>query len=221
MTFADDHELGWDPSIRRILVDDHVQYEITLNSANGSSVYVTTNIIADFGAEAMRGRGTRVFKGYRKGDPDKTPVAIKDTWRASDREREDVILNEIFADMAKVMDKAEVEDVQKHFLTVRDAGDVVIKGMVDDTLCLLRGENLPSDCKMYEIPPEEPPSTDKLSKETTTTHTTVPSVSDFTVSHRVHIRIMFKEVCETLYAVRDLRGVMQMLLDVLKGANAR
>jgi len=221
VAFADDHELGWDPSIRRILVDGHAQYEITLNSANGSSVYVTTDTLADFGAEAMRGRGTRVFKGYCKGDPDKTPVAIKDTWRASDREREDVILNEIFADMAKVMDKAEVEDVQKHFLTVRDAGDVVIKGKVDDTLCLLRGENPPSDCKMYEIPPEEPPSTDKLSKETTTTHTTVPPVADFKVSHRVHIRIVFKEICETLYSVRDLRGVMQMLLDVLKGVNAR
>jgi len=59
VAFADDHELGWDPSIRRILVANHAQYEITLNSGSkGLSVYVTTNTLADFGAEAMKGRGT-------------------------------------------------------------------------------------------------------------------------------------------------------------------
>ena len=218
MAFADDHELGWDPSIRRILVNSRAQYEITLDSDNGSSIYVTTDTLADFGAEAMEGRATRVFKGYLKRDPDKTSVVIKDTWRAWDRDREDVILKEIFADMVKV-DKAAAKDAQKHFLTVLDAGDVMIEGKVDDTFCLLRGENPPSDCRMYEVPPEEPPSSDKLSKETTPTRTTVPVVADFKVTHRVHIRIVFKEVCETLYAVRDLGGVVQMLLDVLKGVN--
>jgi len=218
VAFADDHQLGWDPSIGRILVNDRVQYEITLNSPDGlSTTYVTTNIIADFGAEPMEGRGTRVFEGYRKGDPDKTPVVIKDTWRAFDRKREDVILKEIFVDMTKVMGKAEAKDAKKHFLTVLDADDVAIKGNLDDTLCLLRGNDPPSECKIYEIPFEEPWDADELPRETTLTHT----VADFKVSHKIHTRIVFKEVCETLYSVRDLRGVMQMLLDVLKGVNAR
>jgi len=218
VAFADDHQLGWDPSIGRILVNDRVQYEITLNSPDGlSTTYVTTNIIADFGAEPMEGRGTRVFEGYRKGDPDKIPVVIKDTWRAFDRKREDVILKEIFTDMVKVMAEAEAKDAQKHFLTVLDADDVVIEGNLDDTLCLLRGNNPPSECKTYEIPLEEPSNADELPSETTLTHT----VADFKVSHKIHTRIVFKEVCETLYAVRDLRGVLQMLLDVLKGVIAR
>ena len=222
VAFAADHELGWDPSIQRMeVVDGHVQYEIALDSANGSSVYVTTCIIAEFGAKAMIGRATRVFKGYLKGDPDKTPVAIKDTWRSWDREREDVILKEIFTDMVNVMDEAAAKDAQKHFLTILDADDVVIDGKQDDTLRLLGGQNPPSDCKMLEIPPEEPPSADKASKETTPSHTTVPAVADFKVTHRVHIRIVFQEVCETLDSVRDLRGVMQMLLDVLKGVYTR
>jgi len=113
------------------------------------------------------------------------------------------------------------KDAQKHFLTVLDAGDLMIKGKVDDTLCLLHGENPPSDCRIHDIPPEEPPGADKLSKETMPTHMMVPTVADFKVTHRVHIRIVFKEVCETLYVVRNLCGVMQMLLDVLKGANMR
>ena len=218
VAFAADHELGWDPSIQRMkVVDGHVQYEIALDSANGSSVYVTTCIIAEFGAKAMIGRATRVFKGYCKGDPDKTPVAIKDTWRSWDREREDVILGQIFADMGE----AKAKDAQKHFLTVLDVDDVVIDGKQDDTLRLLGGQNPPSDCTMHEVPPEEPPSADKVSKETTASHTTVPEVADFKVTHRVHVRIVFKEVCETLDLVRDLRGVMQMLLDVLKGVNTR
>ena len=222
VAFAADHELGWDPSIQRMqVVDGHVQYEIALDSANGSSVYVTTCIIAEFGAKAMIGRATRVFKGYLKGDPDKTPVAIKDTWRSWDREREDVILKEIFTDMVNVMDEAAAKDAQKHFLTILDADDVVIDGKQDDTLRLLGGQNPPSDCKMLEIPPEEPPSADKASKQTTPSHTTVPAVADFKVTHRVHIRIVFQEVCETLDSVRDLRGVMQMLLDVLKGVYTR
>ena len=217
VAFANDHELGWDPSIGRMLVNGRVQYEITLNSPTGASTYVTTDILADFGAKPMEGKGTRVFTGYRKGDPDKAPVVIKDTWRACDREREDIILKEIFTDMVKAKGEAAAKDAQKHFLTVLDADDVVIEGNLDDTLRLLRGNNPPSDCKMYEIPLQEPPNEDELSIETTPTYT----VTDFKVSHKIHTRIVFKEVCETLYKVRDLRGLMQMLLDVLKGENAR
>lgn len=42
-------------------------------------IHTSTDILADFGAEVVEGRGTRVFEGYRKGDSDKTPVVIKDT----------------------------------------------------------------------------------------------------------------------------------------------
>ena len=196
VAFANDHELGWDPSIGRMLVNGRVQYEITLNSPTGASTYVTTDILADFGAKPMEGRGTRVFTGYRKGDPDKTPVVIKDTWRASDRKREDVILKEIFTDMVNMMGEVAAKDAQKHFL---DANDVVIEGNLDDTHFLLHGSNPPSNCKMYEIPLQEPPDEDELSRDTTSTYT----VADFKVSHKIHTRIVFKEVCETLYAVHE------------------
>ncbi|KIM60287.1 hypothetical protein SCLCIDRAFT_967022 [Scleroderma citrinum Foug A] len=68
-----------------------------------SYIHTSTDILADFGAEVVEGRGTRVFEGYRKGDSDKTPVVIKDTWRECDRRREDVILKEAFTDIVNVM----------------------------------------------------------------------------------------------------------------------
>ncbi|KIM60288.1 hypothetical protein SCLCIDRAFT_967450 [Scleroderma citrinum Foug A] len=63
---------------------------------------------------------------------------------------------------------------------------------------------------MYQTSPEEPPNADEPPEGSTPTHTTVESpVADFKVTHRIHTRIVFKEVC-------DLRGDMQMLLGVLK-----
>lgn len=40
-------------------------------------------ILSDIGAEGMTGRGTWVFRGYLKSDPDRTQVVIKDTWIAT------------------------------------------------------------------------------------------------------------------------------------------
>ena len=92
---------------------------------------------------------------------------------------------------------------------------MAIEGNPDHTLGLLCGSNLPFHCKVYQTPPEEPPNADEPPEGSTPTHTTVESpVADFKATHRIHTRIVFKEVC-------DLRGDMQMLLGVLKGLNTR
>jgi len=167
----------------------------------------------------MTGRGTWVFKGYLKSDPDRRQVVIKDTWRDSGRDREDTILKHIFADMVKVMGLEAAQNAEKCFLTVLNANDVTIKETQDNTLYRLRGRNPPSDCRMYEIPPEELPNSDKPRKGNTSSHPMVRQTANYQVNHRIHTRIVFQEVCETLYAVRDLRDVMQILLDVAKSMN--
>jgi hypothetical protein len=55
----------------------------------------TTQILSSYGAESLRGRGTRVFEAVEidgNGDPNGSPVVLKDTWVDSDRTREGNII---------------------------------------------------------------------------------------------------------------------------------
>jgi hypothetical protein len=84
LSFATDDALGWDPSIKRVLVDGKMCYEIEVHGVEGAkSVYRTHKVISDVGAIGLRGRGTRVFlarwldqNGQAVGDL----VALKDAW---------------------------------------------------------------------------------------------------------------------------------------------
>ncbi|KAH7912084.1 hypothetical protein BJ138DRAFT_1112622 [Hygrophoropsis aurantiaca] len=104
--FAEDHEQGWDPTCRRVWDELFgIQYDIEFRDTDEKTpVYRTTRVLSDFGAEALRGRGTRVFEAYltggkEEGREDRTHrVAIKDAWRESDRLREDQILRNILQD---------------------------------------------------------------------------------------------------------------------------
>ncbi|KAF8445706.1 hypothetical protein L210DRAFT_2927534 [Boletus edulis BED1] len=106
LVFAKDVKLGWDPTIQRVLVGSEIQYDITFNGQEGPpAVFRTVKIIADFGADALRGRGTRVFKAYDLKNYPPTEddfVVIEDAWRDHDRLREDQILKNIFEDIAKL-----------------------------------------------------------------------------------------------------------------------
>lgn len=101
------------------------------------------------------------------------------------------------------------------FLPVLNADDVTIKRTQDGTFYRLRGRNPPSDCKMHDIPTEEPPNSDKPPKWNTLSHPMVRQTTNYKVNwRRIHSRIVFQEVCETLNVVRDLYDVLQMLLGV-------
>ena len=108
-SYADEAELGWDPTIKRIYSKWEVQYKITVHDekdgehgverAVGESVYLTTRILSDFGADGLRCRGTRVFEARLldgKGDATRDPVAIKDVWVDEDRGREGTIREKLY-----------------------------------------------------------------------------------------------------------------------------
>ncbi|KAF9236967.1 hypothetical protein BU15DRAFT_63578 [Melanogaster broomeanus] len=134
--FAKDHELGWDTSIERVLYEDTIQYKITINGI----VYQTVETLSDFGAEAMRGRGTRMGKEAKH-------VVIKDAWRDSDRKREDHILREILDDIERM--GGDIAAAKQHFLTVLNQDDVKVEGVMDDTRQLLRGKVLPDSMSCH------------------------------------------------------------------------
>ncbi|KIM78346.1 hypothetical protein PILCRDRAFT_11323 [Piloderma croceum F 1598] len=105
--------------------------------------YLTTRLLYDSGAEALRGRGTRVFEAYRlEGDKQVgAPVTIKDVWVDDDRQREGTTI-------ACLLEEASEDDkplVKQYFLTVLSEGDVRIGNKVDDTReLIMRQQDIPS-----------------------------------------------------------------------------
>ncbi|KAI0054374.1 hypothetical protein BV25DRAFT_1778958, partial [Artomyces pyxidatus] len=65
LTFASEAEIGWDPTVERTALEaNQFVYRITVHNSQTKkeTIYITDKILSDFGAEAMRGRGTRVFR---------------------------------------------------------------------------------------------------------------------------------------------------------------
>ncbi|KAF9233709.1 hypothetical protein BU15DRAFT_53550 [Melanogaster broomeanus] len=225
LAFAHDHELGWDPNIERVLVTnandskddgDNVQYDIRIQG----KVYRTVATISDFGAEAMRGRGTRVFEAYDRSHPDRH-VVIKDAWRDSDRMREDHILSEILHDIQEKDGDEGVAAARKYFLTVLNAEDVEIHGSTDDTEQLLRGMALPEPLTLYDVTPDKAPS--QLSH--TSSAGNLPQLPfrrditgrvSVTIHHKRHFRLVFAEVAEPAFQLKNLTAVTQTLGDAVK-----
>jgi len=227
LAFAEDHELGWDPTVQRVLVDDGIQYDISLQSPEGLiSVYRTTRIISDFGAEALRGRATRVFEAYPRPDAEASPagtpklVVIKDSWRDWDRKREDEIHAEIFSDLEKAKGTEAAKADMRYFLTIREAADVAVDGKKDDTHLLLHYSPLPQDCCWHTI------SADPALSRTRHTSSVGYPPSDnscrdtpkpFKIHHRTHCRLVFEEVCTTVFELANLDDAFETLRDGLQG----
>ncbi|KAF8833310.1 hypothetical protein BDN67DRAFT_870005, partial [Paxillus ammoniavirescens] len=226
LAFADDSELGWDPTIQRVLVDGETHYDITFQEQGDSpAVYRTVAIISDFGADAMTGRGTRVFKAYLKyvkriSAPGPVEhIVIKDAWRDSDRDREDQILQNILNDIGQ--DRK--EDAKQYFLTVLRAEDVNIKGRTDDTLLMLHEQTTWGDCSWYDVWPDREPS--RRSHVSSVGHTPAcltrqsipPAPPSANIQHKKHFRIVFKEVCQPIFELNNLNDVWETLFHAVSG----
>ncbi|KAI6107333.1 hypothetical protein EV401DRAFT_1892135 [Pisolithus croceorrhizus] len=209
LAFAEDHELGWDPTIQRVRGED--------------LVYQTTRVISDFSADALIGSGTRVFEERPK-SPNGTivknaePLVLKDSWRDCDRDREDIILEQIFADLWEKKG-SEQEEAMKYFVTVLAAGNVMVDGKIDSTDSLLRGSDLPAERSFYPPPVDEVPKAKLIrsGEGYTPTFPFVPCSTEYSkVPHRIHSRLVFKEVCQPIYELRTLDTVFATLEDTRK-----
>ncbi|KAF9245899.1 hypothetical protein BU15DRAFT_70959 [Melanogaster broomeanus] len=195
LAFAEDHELGWDTSIRRVLYEGTIQYLISINGI----VYRTVGIISDFGAEAMRGR-----------------VIIKDTSRDSDRMPEDEILHDILADKKKFCEDAAAIAAKQHFLTVLDQDDVKIRGVADDTQHLLHGKDLPDPLLWYKVSPDHEPTL--LPHTFSVGNVPLPPARPINqrlgsqkIRHKRHSRLVFDEIGQPIYTLDTLHDVAKTL----------
>lgn len=231
VAFADEAELGWDPTMQHVVSDDTVQYRIKVHQQDGGATagkvleisYLTSKIIFDYGADTLRGRGTRVFEARQLDANGKVfgpPVAIKDVWVDEDQQRE----GDIHAQIISEADCTDRTLIKKYFLTVLNHGDVRMDGVVDHTRDLImRGHEISGGVQFrlprraysprsYDNPRTGFPSTSDEYAQTRTPH---PSHRQF--SHKVHYRIVFAEAVQPLHAVTDLSEAFHVLVDVTTG----
>jgi len=223
-------DLGWDLTIHHsVSADSLVRYKITVHQRDTNDKvigisYLATELLYDSGAEAIRGRGTRVFEAYRlEGDKQVgAPVAIKDVRVDDDRPREGITL-------AGLLEDASEDDkplVKQYFLTVLSEGDVRIGNKVDDTRDLImRQQDIPSGERFWLPDKSSEQRSGHVSDIGLTAswdefrHTRAPPMTNRPFSPKVHYRIVFEEVCAPVRVVTTLQVAFQALCDGAAGAN--
>ncbi|KAI6111282.1 hypothetical protein F5141DRAFT_1113645 [Pisolithus sp. B1] len=225
LAFAEDHERGWDPTIQRVGVGGKIQYNITVHTDEGKDlVYQTTRVISDYSTDALSGRGTHVFEAcliFLNGTSvkDAKPVILKDSWRDGDWDCEDIILNQIFADLQNHKGPEQEEEARKYFLTVLTAGNVMVDGNINNTDHVLHESDLPPDHSSYWLPVDEVPKQKPVrsGEGLTPTFPFIPCSAEHSkVPHRTHSHLVFREVCQPLYELHTLDTVFAMLEDAHK-----
>jgi hypothetical protein len=201
------------------------QFFITVHPDNDDKSvrrFRTKKIISSFGAEPLRGRGTRVFEAIeidKHGNETSSAVVVKDIWIDHDRTREGTIL-------AKLHAQADNEDkklVEKFFLTTICHGDVWTEpGVLDDTENgLMRGLKL-STGGTFELQRKQlvlekqpiPPGSEGL-REISRLPVPHPHLK---YVHKTHYRVIFKEKGVTVDLVPSIPDIMTILTDTVSGA---
>jgi hypothetical protein len=229
--YATHLELGFDPTIGRIMHEGKVQYRIEVDG----KFFITIGTLSDYRADAICGRATRVFKVFEVGRPDVTH-ALKDVYVDATYKTEGDLLHEVFQRMRekKMIVEDEVDefadnDPRRYFLTVKTHGYVKTNGIeFDNTLAvMMRNHSLPSDCPHYCPRPSNRsqlfPRVSYSDRTVSVGHTPCLEYSDVelpnikTFSPKMHYRIVFNEVGRTIHDLELLSDVFQALRDGTQG----
>ena len=151
LEFVSSTALGYDPTIERFKqVDSEAVYRIQVpvkqkcldGDAPKYRLFETENLLFDAGAEAVRGRGTRVWKVREVvgGKPTGPLMVLKDSFVNEDRPREGKTTKKIVESLP------EGDKRRLNFLTVVVHGDVVINDRPDTT-------DAPPDPQSHARPP--------------------------------------------------------------------
>ena len=210
-------------------------YDIKVRDDSGTvRTFRTKDEISTYGADAMRGRGTRVWSAYDvTNDPDgETLFAIKDTWVNTDRIREGTTLRDL---RQRLMEKND-GDTLKHFLTEVICGDVHIGSAPDDTGAHIQNgkqftvESIiesrgvsdgtgrvtdiagPRSGSKRRASDGNVPNVERSSAEGTL------RIGQVLGEHRVHYRIVFEEVGTPVDQLRNFCDIFLAIRDAVVGA---
>lgn len=219
----------------------HLLISVHSTTRKEKMVFKTLEVLSNVGTEAIRGRGTRVWRVegvVRNGKPVNVSQSfvLKDSWIDSDREREGAIIDSV-RDSAEKIPEDGKKAILKALLTVKMYGDVWIdqvdascieKGFYDRTFTAeQRNKIFPKGSSCIRL--QRPAIDDATEEQITTTqdqakgnphsafqnydHTTKPVAHD----PKTHSRIVFYEVCTPIHDERSLPRVCSALAAATTG----
>lgn len=193
--------------------------------------YQTSRMLSNIGAEAIRGRGTRVWEASKligvkspggkvlRLVKEKKTVVLKDSWIDDDRDREAVIIQQIIDSAPDDLKPLLI----RHLLTVVCYGDVP-SGTVgtvtkDTTAQMRRSQKVPEHYFKLEIRKAATSNDSKLP-----TGSGVPRSREADTEFRIvefddkcHHRTVFEEVGTSIDTLNSVFEVFTMLAQVAKG----
>jgi hypothetical protein len=223
LAFGTTSQLGYDPTVTCVEEDGKMQYDFLV----GDATYRTLSVLSDFGADALLGRGTRVFQVYNIADTsEKTPRILKDVWVEADRQREGDILADLLDKICSTEQGQGLEDARRHFLTVECHGDVTIDERDDHTKYFWGGQDFPAEYDEMQLPAtltrQVRASQDSRLHSTggvwVNPLTRMPAKRELRVPTRAHYRIVFEEVGVAALSLKSLREAYQALYDAVEGS---
>ncbi|THH04287.1 hypothetical protein EW145_g5639 [Phellinidium pouzarii] len=203
LAFASKADLGWDPTI---IVSETTEGRVYHFDVEGRK-FDSEAVLSDFAADAIIGRATRAFRVI---DPvSGEEFALKDVWVDDDRELEYEIYKRLLNDIEKKYGKPGREEAEKLLLTPEVHCKVKADEQEDHTCKVMMREG------RYNGSHESsglPGVQDNLKMDHLGSR--APHGGKRTrIHHRIHYRIVFKEVATPLYNVMDLREIFVVLKD--------
>ena len=199
-----------------------MQYNIVVRDKNTAreTTFRTRKILSNIGADALQGRGTRVWEVIELdvdgNEKDVDTCVLKDVWADVDRDREGDILAAIRRE-AKGRSSSWVKRVEKYFLTTATYGDVYVNGKPDKS----RRWEVPKKVGLLELKTGP--------KESRRVATNLAAVGAIALeprsgepviqyySTKVHHRIVFKEKGTTIRDIKSLHSVFRYLGQAMNG----
>ena len=231
--------LGYDPTMSRVFHGGNdnkkFRYDIKVCDHSGMvTTFRTKDEIATYGADALRGRGTRVWSVYDvANDPDgKRLFALKDTWVNADRIRE----GDTLRDLRKRLTEKNHLNAHRHFLTEVTCGDVHIGSAPDDTGTHIQNGKLfivESIIESRAVFDETGTVTDiararsgskRRASDGNVPNIELPSaegtirIGQILEEHRVHYRIVFEEIGTPVDKLRNFCDIFLAIRDAVVGA---
>ncbi|KAJ3558267.1 hypothetical protein NM688_g1024 [Phlebia brevispora] len=211
MVYAQPEEIGLDPTV--VLLEDGEHYDITVFSSDAHTrIYRTLDLLSATGLEVLNGRGTRVWRAValEAGEEVGEHVALKDTWTDPERQMEGDIYERIRA--AERQEEYQA-DIDSRLPTIVYHGDV-----------RSRGDNYKGlDCTPWfstdAVGDASHPTTSRreLGRER---KDHVELFEGVIPERRVHYRIVFKDVCRSLYQETSLASVFHALSQIILALRA-
>ncbi|KAJ7164933.1 hypothetical protein C8R46DRAFT_900713 [Mycena filopes] len=236
--FASPEELGFDTTVSQTKnKQGEVQYKICLRN----ETYQTIRPLTDYRADAIRGRATRVWLVHPESDPDVFYV-LKDVWVPEDSVTEGEQLRLLHELLASPESPPNAHPPSGYFLTVVDHGFVPTSdGIRDSTLTIMGGKTIPVNAPLVPRTADQrvvKSNTASGSHRMASKHGRIetlryensglapspPPVASTPgerkhYEHRLHYRIIFREVGVSIYNLKSIPEVMKALADAIEGAS--